>query len=272
MDKGDLDIKADRIFTQHLVIQVSTLLLGYLVLFVDLGLLNLLSMAVFLMAILTVFRSLGVVLHHNSETLGFPILFGKQVEERQMELAREQELSEFSAQLYKISNAGQQTKAWEMLEQRLQDDNYTSEADLFSRTRNWENLRLAVKAGQGFIERLVERKDFRTAWNVLEFCFEANHKDYRLSSGETAIAMSGQAETRSQKSMMATILGHFEKDFPNHPQTAAALLTAARFTAHDLGNFDGGRKIIARLQSTYPEIHSNKTFRALSAILMEADS
>ena len=72
--------------------------------------------------------------------------------------------------------------------------------------------------------------------------------------------------------MMATILGHFEKDFPNHPQTAAALLTAARFTAHDLGNFDGGRKIIARLQSTYPEIHSNKTFRALSAILMEADS
>jgi len=187
-------------------------------------------------------------------------------------LAREQELSEFSAQLYKISNAGQQTKAWEMLEQRLQDDNYVSEADLFSRTRNWENPLLAVKAGQGFIERLIESKDFRTAWNILEFCFEANQGDYKLLSGETVLALSSRAETRNHKSIMVTILTHFEKDFPNHPQTTAALLTAARFTAHDLDNFEGGREIIAHLQSTYPEIRGDKTFQALSTILMEQDS
>jgi len=264
-----MDINADAMFMQYLAIQMSTLLLGYVALFIDLGLFNLISMAVFLMAALTVFRSLGVVLHSNSETLGFPVRFGKQVEEKQSQLAKERELSDFSTQLYKLGNAGDLDKAWELLEKRLGDDNFATEADMFAHIRDWDNPRLAVKAGQGFIERLIAIQDFRTTWNVLEFCYTANGNDYKLLSAEAVIKLLTNAETRTQKSIMVSILRHFEEDFPNHPQTAETLLTAARFTAHDLDDFDSARKIVTHLHATYPSIHSNKTYEALSSILID---
>ena len=264
-----MDIDANTGFMQYLAIQSLTLLVGYLALFVDFGWFNIIFMAVFLMATMTVFRSLGVVLHSNSESLGFSVRFSKQIEERQSQVAKERELSEFSTQLYKLGNSGELNKAWELMEKRLRDDNFATEADLFARIRDWDNPRLAVKAGQGFIERLIAKQDFRTTWNVLEFCYTANGNDYKLLSAEAVIKLSTNAETRSQKSIMVSILRHFEEDFPNHPQTAESLLTAARFTAHDLDDFDSARKIVTHLQATYPSIHSNKAYQALSSILID---
>ena len=156
-----------------------------------------------------------------------------------------------------------------MLEKRLRDDNFATEADLFARIRDWDNARLAVKAGQGFIERLIAKQDFRTTWNVLEFCYTANGNDYKLLSAEAVMKLSTNAETRSQKSIMVSILRHFEEDFPNHPQTAESLLTAARFTAHDLDDYDSARKMVTHLQATYPSIHTNKAYQALSSILID---
>ncbi|MCH7744064.1 MAG: hypothetical protein IIB71_15545 [Proteobacteria bacterium] len=262
-----MDIEADALFMQYLAIQCLTLVLGYLVLFVDIGWFNIISMLGFIMAMLTVFRSLGVVLHRNSESLGFPVLFGKQIEEKQSRLAKENDLSDFSTQLYKLRNAGKLTEAWELLQERLRDDKFMTEADLFARLRDWDNPRLAVKAGQGFIERLIAKQDFRTCWNVLEFCYTENLNDYKLVSAQSVLTLSAKAESRKQKSIMVSIIRHFEEDFPNHPKTAEILLNAARFIAHDLDDFDGARKIMTHLHATYPAIHSNKTYQTLSAIL-----
>lgn len=263
-----LDIDANAMFMQYLAIQAFTLIAGYVALFVDFGWFNIITMALFLMATLIVFRSLGVVLHSNSESLGFPVRFGKQVEEEQIQLAKEHELSDFSTQLYKLRNAGKLTEAWELLQKRLRDDNFMTEADLFARLREWDNPRLAVKAGQGFIERLTAKQDFRTCWNVLEFCYTANGNDYKLTSAQAVLTLSAKAESRTEKSIMVSIIRHFEEDFPNHPKTAEILLTAARFTAYDLDDFDGARKIINHLHTTYPSVHSNKSYRALHSILM----
>jgi len=264
-----MDIKADAAFLNYFAIQTGTIFLAYVSFFVDLGWFNLFTMLAFVMAMMTVFRSIGVALHSNAETLGIGIRFSKQVEEEQVQLARDRELSGFITGLYKLASSGQTAQAWQLLEKRIQDENYRTEADLFDQLRNWDNVRLAVKAGQGFIERLVARQDYRTCWNVLEFCYSANGESYKLLSAATVLDLSERAETRDQVKIMITLLRQFEEDFPNHPQQAEALLMASRFCAHDLDDFETAREIMAHLHTDYPAIHADKTYQALQAILSE---
>ncbi len=264
-----MDIKADATFMTYFAIQAGTIFLAYIALFVDFGWFNLVTMMAFVMAMMTVFRSIGVALHHNADSLGFGVQYGKQVEDQQVQQAKDKELSVFVTTLYKLSNSGQMDKAWLSLETRIQDDGYKTEADLFVHLRGWDNVRLAVKAGQGFIERLVAREDYRTTWHVLEFCYAANRNKYRLLVAGTVLELSARAETRKQIEIMVYLLGRFEEDFPNHPRTGEALLKASQFYAHDLDDFEGAREIMARLNVQYPEIHASKTYQALRGILSE---
>ena len=264
-----MDIKADSAFLNYFAIQTGTIFLATISFSVDLGWFNLFTMLVFVMAMMAVFRSIGVALHSNAETLGIGIRFGKQVEEDQLQLARDRELSGFVTGLYKLANGGQAAQAWQILEKRIQDDEYQSEAELFDQLRNWDNVRLAVKAGQGFIERLVAAEDFRTCWNVLEFCYTANGNSYKLLSASSVLELSRRAETRNQVKIMVSILRRFEEDFANHPQRAEALLIASRFCAHELDDFETASEIMAHLHAQYPAIHADKTYQALQAILSE---
>jgi len=262
-----MGIEADNRFAQYLIIQVLTLVSGYLAIFIDMGIFTFLPMVIFLMASVTLFRSLGVVLHSNADSLGLKIRFGKQVEEEQTRRAKEQEISELSTQLYKLCNANKVEKAWELLEKRLLDDHFSSEADIFARISKYENPDLAIKAGRGFIERLIANHEIRKSWDVLAFCYTAANDDYILLSAESVIQLSANAETLNQKKMIVTIIQHFEQDFPNHPKTADLLLTAARFRIHDLDDFDGAREIMSHLYSAYPIIRSDNKFKALESIL-----
>jgi hypothetical protein len=264
-----MDIKADTTFLNYFAIQTGTIFLATISFSVDLGWFNLITMLAFVLAMMAVFRSIGVTLHSNAETLGFGIRFGKQVEEDQLQLARDRELSGFVTGLYKLANSGQAAQAWQLLEKRIQDDEYKSEAELFDQLRNWDNVRLAVKAGQGFIERLVAAEDYRTCWNVLEFCYAENGNSYRLLSASSVLELSGRAETRNQVKIMVSILRRFEEDFANHPQRAEALLIASRFCIHELDDFETASEIMTHLHAQYPAIHADKTYQALQAILSE---
>ena len=265
------NIEADARFGQYLLLQFSMLLTGYVALFMNFGWFNILTMMVFLTVSMIAFRCLGVVLHSNAESLGLKVVYGPAVEEEQVQRATGQEMSEFAASLYRLISAREVEKALEVLNQRLEDDNYLTEPDLFGRIRQWEDPALAIRAGRGFLNRLIAREDIRTSWHVLEFCFEANHNRYRLTSANTVITLAGQAETFKQKTIMAHLLEHFEEDFPNHPQTAEMLLLAARLIAHDLDDFEKARGIMSRLEAAFPKIHTDKTYRALRTILFQPD-
>ncbi len=262
-----MDFKADTVFVQYLAIQGVTMFAGYLALFVNMGLVNLVTMAVFLMLLMTLFRALGVLLHSNADTLGIPVRFGKQVEEEQVRLADDRELSEFTTELYQLSDTGRVKKAWELLEERLKKEKFETEADFFARISKWDKPLLAVKAGQGFVERLVKRGDFRTAWNVLEYCYVNNNHSYRLTSSNVILKLMASAETKLNKTIIVTLIEHFEEDFPDHPKRADALLAAARFTAEDLDDFERAREMLDQLHSKYPEIYSDKGYQALTVIL-----
>ena len=262
-----MDLEADSVFVQYLLIQGLTLFAGYVALFVDLGFFNLITMTILVMLLLTLFRSLGVLLHSNAETLGIPVRFGKQIEDEQLKAAQERAFSEFSSELYKLSSGGNVKDAWDLLEERLKKDKYATEADYFARLHNYDNPVLAVKAGQGYTERLVLKGDFRTAWNVLEFCYPANNNKYRLTSSNVILQLMAKAESNLQKAIVVSLLSHFEEDFPEHPRRSEALLVAARFTAEDLGDFEGAREMMEHLHTTYPEVVSNKEYQALTVVL-----
>jgi hypothetical protein len=262
-----MDLDADAVFVQYLLIQGLTLFAGYVALFVDLGFFNLITMTILVMLLLTLFRSLGVLLHSNAETLGIPVRFGMQIEDEQLKAEQERGYSEFSSELYKLSSGGNLKEAWDLLDERLKKDKYATEADFFARLRNYDNPVLAVKTGQGYTERLVLKGDFRTAWNVLEFCYVANNKKYRLTSSNVILQLMTQAETGLQKAIVVSLLSHFEEDFPEHPRRSEALLVAARITAEDLDDFERARKMMQHLLTTYPNIYSDKDYQALKIVL-----
>jgi hypothetical protein len=267
-----MDLEADAVFVQYLIIQGITVFAVYLALFVDLGFFNLISMLILVMLLLTLFRSLGVLLHSNASTLGISVRFGKQIEDQQVKAAEEREYSEFSSELYKLSDGGKVRDAWDLLEERLKKEKYATEADFFARLRKFDNPTIAVKAGQGFSERLVLKGDFRTAWNVLEFCYSANGNKYRLTSSNVILQLMAKAETSLQKAIVVSLLSHFEEDFPEHPRRSEALLVAARFTAQDLDDFERAREMLEHLHTTYPEIYSNKDYQALTVVLAKRSS
>jgi TolA-binding protein len=190
----------------------------------------------------------------------------------QLRQARDQEFLEFSSELYELASSGQFTRAWEMLEAQLKKDRYSTEAEFFARLRQWDNPSLAVKAGQGFAQRLVKQGDFRTAWNVLEFCYAANGNNYRLTSSNAILKLMVEAQTQLQKEIVVSLLSHFEEDFPEHPRRAEVLLEAARLTAQDLNNFEAAREMMEHLHANYPDIYADKRYQALTVILAAGSS
>jgi hypothetical protein len=264
-----MGLEADAVLGQYLLVQGVALFAGYTALFVDLGWLNLVTMSLFLMTLMTLFRSLGVLLHSNADSLGIAVRFGKKIEDEQVRAAQEREYSEFSSELYQLSNGGQVKKAWELLEERLKKDKFSTEPDFFTRLSKWDKPLLAIKVGQGFTERLIKKGDYRTAWNVLEYCYPANNNKYRLTSSDAILKLMVNAETNLRKAIVVTLIHHFEEDFPDHPKRAEALLVAARYTAQDLDDFDRAREMMEHLYSNYPEIYSDKDYQALTMILSD---
>ncbi|MFP6808626.1 MAG: hypothetical protein VB957_15825 [Pseudomonadales bacterium] len=262
-----VDIRADSIFATYFFLQTTTLIFAYIAIMVDLGFFNLISMMIFVLVGISLFRSLGVALHSNADTLGISIRYGKKIEEAQLLRADEIEISNLLMQVYQLAHSGQTKKAWSMLEHKIQSKDHKYEAEIFERIQQWNNSRLALKTGTGFIERLVKRGDFRTAWHVLEYCFEANGGSYRLQSSDTVQKLLLKVETRNQKLVIAALLYQFPDDFPNHPQTPKLLLRAAQISENDLDDFASARRTMASLRSEFPEHCDSEAFKKLASIL-----
>jgi len=260
-------VKMDSSIFQFILLQGLALFMAYIALFQSFGLLNLVTMAFFLAIMMTLFRSLGVVLHSNADALGLKVQYSKEVEAQQARRADDKALSDFCDVLHKLCGVEENEKAWQLLKDKLQQDKFESEADIFHRLRHWHRPKLAVKAGQAYIERLVARQDYRVAWQVLNFCFDNNNQDYKLESASTLLDLSTQAETFKQKTIIVNMLKFFEEDYPKHPKTAEALLTAARISADDLDDFTTAKTIMLNLSRNYPAIRSDQTYQTLRKIL-----
>lgn len=252
---------------EYLSLQSILIVVLYFALTNDLGWLNVVKISVVLVLFMLVFRALGVLLHANADELELPVTHSEKLAEQQQEEAEERRIADNVFKLHQLTRSGQSAEAWKQLQEHLSVEKYQTEASYYSRIRGWDNPALAIRAGQDYISRLVDRGELRTAWDVLEFCFTANKEEYRLTKGTTVFELIDQGDTFLRKKILVHLLSNFETDFPKHPRRAEALLLAARFTAHDLDDFEQAREIMARLRSGFPDILDDPKFTALDAVL-----
>ena len=260
-------IATDSNSLRYMMLQTFSVLLVYPTLNGDMG--NWLPLSIFclLATWTTMFRLLGVILHTNADTLGIVVRYGPKVEEEQKAKVREREINDFSSELYALTRSNQGKKALEALEKKLVLTGYRDEGEYFQRFCKWEDPAFALNAGQKYLERLVNQKDYRTTFDVLEFCFEANNQNYIVKPASIIFKLAEKSETRNQRVIVTHLLEHFEEDFERHPKIPEALLMAAEFSLHHLDDWPRARKNLSRLREINPRITTDKKFRTLAKLL-----
>jgi hypothetical protein len=258
------DINSDKVFYRFLTIEGLLISVVYLTLVWDLGFIGI---AVTLVLAIMLFRSLGVVLHSNADALGILVQFGKQIEAAQEAEIVQQEIHEEALALYRMATSGNTADALERLRKRLAADHYSTEADFFAQIRTWEDPQLAIIAGQDYIPRLARRGELKLALGILEFCYQANKQQFKLGNAGLIFELAEQAETRAHREIIAHLLAHLPDDFPGHPRSGEALLSAARITASDLDDFDTSTVLLDRIRKSYEEQRRDPEYRQLRRIV-----
>lgn len=110
---------------------------------------------------------------------------------------------------------------------------------------------MAVMAGRGYVERLIQHRRFSTALEVLSFCFKVRDGDFRLSRVELLLGLVQHVESLEQKQMLARLLKDAPDQYANDPRVADALILAGRLYAEDL-DFLTTREILDRIDREYP--------------------
>lgn len=148
------------------------MLLSFSLLLSNAGWFNLLTMSCWVFSLILIFRSLGVLVHANAANLGLPVRFSAEIEAAQINENERRALSDFALSLYQQVEAHRVNEAFARYQSRIAEDKFKSEEALWDIIRERSNPALAIRAGQGLIERLVKAGNLRDAWQVLIYCFE----------------------------------------------------------------------------------------------------
>lgn len=253
-------------FDQHVLRYLMTLgmvLASFTLLFKNLGWLNLLTMSCWVLSVVLLFRSLGVLVHANASDLGLSVRFGHDIEASQIEENERRDISDFALGLYQQVEVHRINEAFEAYESHLTADKFASEEALWKIIRSWSNTAFAVRVGQGFIERLIKANRLRDAWDVLIYCFDSNERQYRLASGNSTLQLTSAATNTRERLISAELLRFFDKDFPQHPETTAALLKAVELLIADAKDTAGAQKLLQNIRIKFPEAARTRVFQNL---------
>lgn len=258
------DIEFDKSVVQYFLILGLTVAVGSL-LTKNFSWFNLLSVSAVVFSTILLFRSLGVVLHTHASTLGLAVRFGPQVEARQVAESNRRALSDFSLSLYQQVEVDRIEEAWETYKKYITADKFSSEDALWDIIHKWPSPKLAILAGQGYIDRLLNQQRGREAWDVLRYCFEHNENEYRLSNGDITLRMVDTTSTSQEREISAELLRYFDKDFPAHPQASDALLKAVEIMLIDTNDMTSARKLLTHIRIKFPESARTRAYLKLEA-------
>ncbi|MFT7245609.1 MAG: hypothetical protein ACI82A_002979 [Candidatus Azotimanducaceae bacterium] len=258
------DIEFDKSVAQYFLILGLTVAIGSL-LMRNFSWFNLLTVTAVVFSVILLFRSLGVVLHTHASTLGLSVRFGPQVEARQVAESERRALSDFGLSLYQQVEVNRIEEAWENYQQHITANKFADEGALWDIIQKWQNVKLALLAGQGYIERLLNQQRSGEAWNVLRYCYESNQSEYRLASGDTTLRMADNANSSQERIISAELLRYFDKDFPGHPSASDALLRAIEIMLIDTNDITGARKLLNHIRIKFPESARTRVYLKLEA-------
>lgn len=215
-------------------------------------------------SLILIFRSLGVLVHANAANLGLPVRFSAEIEAAQINENERRALSDFALSLYQQVEAHRVNEAFARYQSRIAEDKFKSEEALWDIIRERSNPALAIRAGQGLIERLVKAGNLRDAWQVLIYCFEKNDQQYRLASGNSTLQLTAAATNTKEKLISVELLRFFDKDFPKHPETTVALLKAVEFLIADARDTVGAQSYCRIFESNFRKQQKPERFRTCS--------
>lgn len=260
------DIEFDRSVARYLISMALVAASGYSM-GIDLGWFNWASVTSVVFSLILMFRCLGVVVHTHAANLGLSVRFGPEIEARQVAEANRRALAEFALSLFQKVEVHRTKEALAEYQQRLIDDRFESEDALWQMIIKWSSSDLAVLAGQGYIERLVNQRRDREAWEVMIYCFEHNQNEYHLANGDTTLKLVESAISSQQRKVSAELLRYFDKDFPFHPAAGAALLQAVELLSTDADDLSGARKLLRHIRIKYPAIARERAYQKLETAL-----
>jgi hypothetical protein len=256
-------IKMGPRLVQYLLLSTALAMSCWLVVSQHWGWGNPLKLWVCLASFMLVFRCFGALLHDNADALGLDVNFSVAHSAAQAYAAQDKDVADFLFGLHKLASSTRLTEAAVQLAGRLKAEKYRREGYYFDVLAQWENKDLAVRAGVGYVDRLVAAGEMARAWTVLAFCFAADKGRVETGRSATVFMLAQSPRQIEQNIILWHLLQNFEKDFPNHPRTGEALLLAAKVALLDMHDRAGARACLARIRGVAPECVESAEFADL---------
>lgn len=214
--------------------------------------------------ILILFRCIGVLLHSRRKELGLLTEFSPEQEDAQRQNQVHSKRADIVFDLHRLSQRGNTKEAWQMLDAVLKEDNFESETEYFDAISEWHYPLLMLRMAQSYIERLLERKDTHRAWQILELCHSRSEGKFQLPSGKAVMDLCKNAHSLNHAKLAVEHLGHFERDFPNHPGLKDALYLAVQICSTDLNDFEQARSYLQAIENKFPGAAQEERYQQLS--------
>jgi len=216
------------------------------------GWLNPLKLFACLASFMLVFRCLGALLHDNADALGLQVNFSQTRSAVAAYREEDQVAADFLFDLHRLAHNGNLAEAAKTLQAHLKTYRYQREGYYFNALMEWSKPGLAVRAGVGYVDRLVVAGEIGRAWEVLEFCFHADGERVEIGQGATVFMLAAFPRLQEHNVILWHLLQNFETDFPRHPRLGEALLLAASVAYVDFHDRAGARACLARIQRVAP--------------------
>ncbi|MBT4494496.1 MAG: hypothetical protein HOC70_14735 [Gammaproteobacteria bacterium] len=223
-----------------------------------------------LLLAMVLFRSLGALLHRNADHLGIIVLYGPQAEAANQAESHRRDIAGELRVLQQLCESGGTVKAFRRLEARLARDHYKSESEFFKHLRAWSNPDLAVLVGRGYVERLVQHRQFSDAIEVLGFCYGASGGDFVLHKTSSLLKLTEFVSAGEEKRMLARLLSEVPDRFSRDPNAGDALVLAAKLFAEELV-FETASSLLERIEQEYPIWIQNADYRRISDLVRQGE-
>jgi hypothetical protein len=216
------------------------------------GWLNPLKLFACLASFMLVFRCLGALLHDNAAALGLQVNFSETRSAAAAYREEDRVAADFLFVLHRLAHNGKLAEAAKTLEAHLKASRYQREGYYFNALMEWSSTALAVRAGVGYVDRLVVAGEVGRAWDVLVLCFNADRERVEIGQGATVFMLAAFPRLPEHNVILWHLLRNFEADFPRHPRLGEALLLAARVAYVDFHDRAGALECLARIQGVVP--------------------
>ena len=176
------------------------------------------------------------------------------------ELAEEQHRQdELFNELNTICTTGRIQEAHQLLDEYIRDRYTTLDPQMHRRLLLFQDKRLTLEHGVRYLQRLLDRKETRSAWEVFKTCLQHDDR-FRPFTDEAFIKVTRGADKQDAE-QVAELLADFDRAYPESHLAANAKFRHARVLIELLDEEPRGREILNDIEATHQEFAQRHAFR-----------